>query len=71
MYVAYSRPNGWIDWAEICFGHSWVSGRYYRLKINQNFEKILNFLSFHFFLQGQRRALQLVCNKNKKKFFRT
>jgi len=24
-YVAYSRPNGLTDWAEICFGHSWVA----------------------------------------------
>ena len=25
--VAYSRPNGWTDWAEKnCCGHSWVIG---------------------------------------------
>jgi len=23
IYVAYSRPNGWTDCAEICCGHSW------------------------------------------------
>jgi len=26
IYVAYSRPNGWTDWAEICCGHSGVAG---------------------------------------------
>ena len=27
IYVDYSRPNDWTDWAEIFFGHSWVAGR--------------------------------------------
>ena len=26
IYVAYSRPNGWTDWAEFFGGHSWVAG---------------------------------------------
>ena len=26
IYVAYSWPNGWTDWAEICCGHLWVAG---------------------------------------------
>ena len=26
IYVVYSRPNGWIDWADILCGHSWVAG---------------------------------------------
>ena len=26
IYVAYSRANGWSDWAEIFCGHSWVAG---------------------------------------------
>ena len=25
IYVAYSRPNDWTDWAEICCGHSLVA----------------------------------------------
>ena len=24
--VAYSRPNGWTDWAKKNCGHSWVAG---------------------------------------------
>ena len=26
IYAAYSRPNGWTDWAEFFCGHSWVAG---------------------------------------------
>ena len=26
IYIAYSRPNGWIDWAEIFYEHSWIAG---------------------------------------------
>ena len=26
VYVLYSRPNGWTEWAEILCGHSWVAG---------------------------------------------
>ena len=26
IYVPYSRPNGWTDWAEIFCGHSGVTG---------------------------------------------
>ena len=36
IYVPYSRPNGWTDWAEILCGHSGVAGGCYRLK-NRNF----------------------------------
>ena len=32
IYVPYSRPNGWTDWAEIFCGHSWLAGGCYRLK---------------------------------------
>ena len=51
IYVAYSRPNGWTDWAEICCGHLWVAGECYKPKKNFIFKKRF---------QGQRRALQLV-----------
>ena len=54
IYVPYSRPNGWTDWAEIFCGHSEVAGGCHRLK---KFE-IFSFKIFH----GQRRALQLVVN---------
>ena len=26
LYVPYSRPNGWTDWAEFFCGHLWVAG---------------------------------------------
>ena len=26
IYVPYSQPNGWTDWAEIFCGHSGVAG---------------------------------------------
>jgi len=26
IYVAYSRPNDWSDWAEFFCEHSWVAG---------------------------------------------
>ena len=26
IYVPYSRPNGWTDWAEILWGHSGMAG---------------------------------------------
>ena len=26
IYVPYSRPNGWTEWAEFVCGHSWVAG---------------------------------------------
>ena len=26
IYVAYSRPNSWTEWADIFCGHSWVAG---------------------------------------------
>ena len=32
MYVAYSRPNGWTEWAYNFCGHSWEAGGCYRLK---------------------------------------
>ena len=31
-YVAYSRQNGWTEWAETFCGHSWVAGECYWLK---------------------------------------
>ena len=32
IYVAYSRPNGLTDWAEMFYGHSRVAGWCHRLK---------------------------------------
>jgi len=32
IYVAYSRPNDWTDWAEIFCGHSCMAGGFNRLK---------------------------------------
>ena len=40
IYVAYSRPNGWTEWAETFCGHSW--GGCQRLKIDF-FSQHLNF----------------------------
>ena len=45
IYVAYSRPNCWTDWAEIFCGHSWVARGCYRLK-NRFFPDFL--LSFEY-----------------------
>ena len=36
IYVPYSRPNGWTDWANIFCGHSWVARGCLRLKKNWN-----------------------------------
>ena len=58
IFVAYSRPNGWTDWAEIVCGHSWVAGGCYRLKKLDFFFQ--NIFFFYIFFHGQRRALQLV-----------
>ena len=59
-YIAYSRPNGWTDWAEIFCEHSLVAEACHRLKKSKYFF-FKNFSSFfQFFFQGQRRALQLV-----------
>ena len=46
IYVAYSRPNGWTDWAEFFCGQSWVAGGCYRLK-NSTFKN-----NFYFFSTG-------------------
>ena len=51
MYVVYSRPNSWTDWAEIFCGHSGVAEGVIGKK-NRTFFQI-------FFFHGQRRALQL------------
>ena len=32
LYVPYSRPNDWTDWAESFCGHSGVAAGCYRLK---------------------------------------
>ena len=56
------RIDGWTDWGEIFFGHSWVAVGCYRLKLL--FLK-LNFFS-NIFFHGQRRALQLVFYKKHK-----
>ena len=34
IHVAYNRPNGWTDWAEVFWGHSGVIRRCFRLKKN-------------------------------------
>ena len=31
VYVAYSRPNGWADWAEIVSGHSGMAEECYKI----------------------------------------
>ena len=53
IYVPYSRPNGWTDWAEIFCGHSGVAGGCFRQKKSIIFlktflKKIKNF----FFLRA-------------------
>ena len=52
IYVADSRSNGWIEWAEFFCGHSWVAwgkkGKKIRFKKNSH---------------GQYRAFQLVISK--------
>ena len=45
IYVTYSRPNGWTDWAEFFCGHSWVAGGCYRLK-DSKLKKKYKFLFF-------------------------
>ena len=35
IYVVYSRPNGWTEWADLFSGHSWVAC--YSLKENSSF----------------------------------
>ena len=46
LYVAYRRPNGWTDWAEIFCGHSWVAAGCYRLnKILKSFLQIFLFFT--------------------------
>jgi len=61
-YVAYSRPNGWTEWAEIFCGHSWVCVECFSLKKLILFSKVffIFFFKFYFIFHGQRRALQLV-----------
>ena len=54
LYVPYSRPNGWTDWAEIFWGRSWVAGGCYRQK-KIVFSNI--FFFDNFFFHGQRLAL--------------
>ena len=45
IHVAYSRPNGWTDWAELFCGHSWVARGFHRLKNSMIFF-LLNFIIF-------------------------
>ena len=55
IYIAYSRPNGWTDWAKFfCVDtHGWPGeGVLYAKKIQIFFQKI--------FFRGQRLALQRV-----------
>ena len=46
IYVAYTRPNSWIEWAESFWGQSGVAGGWFRLK------KIYFFLFSNFFFSG-------------------
>ena len=58
IYVVYSRPNGWTDWADFFCGHSWVAGECYRLKKLEFFDPKYFFQKFYFnFFYGQRRTL--------------
>ena len=57
MYVAFSRPNGWTDWAEIFCEHSWVAGGGGCFKLKK-FD-----IFFKFFIHRQRSALQLVFHR--------
>ena len=56
IYVPYSRPNSWTDWADIFCGHSGVAGGWHRLK------KIRKFFFQNLFFHGQQWALPLVLN---------
>ena len=46
-YVAYSRPNGWTEWAETFCGHSEVMGGCFRQKIDifSSFKKQISIFS--------------------------
>ena len=46
IYVHYSWPNGWTDWAEFFCGHSCEAGECLRLN------KIRNFFLQHFFFEN-------------------
>ena len=46
IYVAYSRPNGWADWAEFFCGNSWVGG----VVIGKKNRIFFNIYFFQFFL---------------------
>ena len=46
IYVAYSRPNGWADWAEFFCGNSWVGGVVIGKK---KIEFFSTFIFFNFF----------------------
>ena len=56
IYVAYSRPNGWIDWAGMFWGHSWIARECLRLKksnfFSSNKKKIIIYFLFLFFLRA-------------------
>ena len=67
IHVAYSRPNGWTEWADIFCGHSWVAGVCLRLKRIETFllKYFFKNFNFFFFFFGQRRILQLVSTKHK------
>ena len=65
IYAAYSRPNGWTEWADIFCRHSWVAGGCFGLKIIgffQNFNLFFNFFYSYFFLRST-PGLQLLFYK--------
>ena len=58
----YSRPNGWTNWADIFWGHSWLVGGVKGYK-NRCFFKFFSkffFIFYFIFSHGQRRALHIV-----------
>ena len=58
----YSRPNGWTNWADIFWGHSWLVGGVKGYKNRCFFKFFSKFFLFFilFFSHGQRRALYIV-----------
>jgi len=44
IYVAYSRPNGWTEWAEFFSEHLWVAVECYRPNIFSLYLKSFTFV---------------------------
>ena len=70
IYAAYSRPNGWTEWADIFCRHSWVAGGCFGLKIIGFFQNFNLFSIFLFlFFYGQRQAFNYYFIKKIKYFW--